>query len=32
MKDTDVLGDLTVPWLKDFLKKAYEFMEHLPAG
>ena len=31
MKDTDVLDGLSVSWLKDSLKKAYVFMEHLPA-
>jgi hypothetical protein len=30
MKDTDVLNGLPVSWLKDSLKKAYAFMEHLP--
>ena len=29
MKDTDVLNGLPVLWLKDSLKKAYVFMEHL---
>ena len=31
MKDTDVLDGLPVSWLKDSLKKAYAFMELLPA-
>jgi hypothetical protein len=31
MKDTDVLDGLSVSWLKDSLKKAYAFMELLPA-
>ena len=31
MKDTDVLNGLPVSWLKDSLRKAYAFMEHLPA-
>jgi hypothetical protein len=30
MKDTDVLNGLPVSWLKDSLRKAYAFMEHLP--
>ena len=31
MKDTEVLNGLPVLWLKDSLRKAYAFMEHLPA-
>ena len=31
MKDTDVLDGFPVSWLKDSLKKAYAFMELLPA-
>ena len=31
MKDTEVLNGLPVFWLKDSLRKAYVFMEHLPA-
>jgi hypothetical protein len=31
MKDTEVLNGLPVFWLKDSLRKAYAFMEHLPA-
>ncbi|MCJ7761847.1 hypothetical protein MUP38_00135 [Candidatus Bathyarchaeota archaeon] len=31
MKDTDFLNGLPVSWLKDSLRKAYAFMEHLPA-
>jgi len=31
MKDTDVLDGLPVSWFKDSLKKAYAFMELLPA-
>jgi hypothetical protein len=30
MKDTEVLNGLPVSWLKNILKKAYVFMEHLP--
>ena len=29
MKNTDALNGLPVSWLKDTLKKAYSFMEHL---
>jgi len=31
MKDTDILDGFPVSWLKDSLKKAYAFMELLPA-
>jgi len=31
LKDTNVLDGLPVSWLKDSLKKAYAFMELLPA-